>query len=89
MAVVPIPTAYRLARWLDVEALRIVAEVRNASAANTIGSIYRASIARGCDETAAAADARQARAYLVGRIKQIEDMLASPPPYEYREVGHG
>lgn len=89
MTVIPIPSAYRLARWLDIEALRIAAGVRNASVANTIGSIYRASIVRGCDEAAAAADARQARAYIVARIEQIEGILASPPPYEHREARNG
>ncbi|MGB6078066.1 MAG: hypothetical protein WBF99_01255 [Xanthobacteraceae bacterium] len=89
MAVVPIPSRHRLARWLDNEALRIAAGVRNASIENTVGTIYRASIVRGCDEGAAGVDARQARAYIVARIEQIEDMLSSPPPYNYREVGNG
>ncbi|WP_416797297.1 hypothetical protein [Ciceribacter azotifigens] len=89
MAVVPLPATYRLARWLDREALRIRAGVKNATIENAANSTYRAARSRGCDDAAATADAEQVIAYLQARIAQLDDLLSSPLPYDIGRVHNG
>lgn len=78
MSVVPIPTVRRQRAWLDREALRIAADVRTASVANVVNSVWRGHNMAGIDPGAAEADTEEVLAYLTARIEQIAALLKEP-----------
>lgn len=88
-AVIPIPTTYRLASWLDREAMRIHAGVKNATVESVANSAYRAARSRGCDAAAAATDAQRVIAYLETRIGQLDDLMSHRLPFDLARAQHG
>lgn len=86
MSVLALPTIHAQRRWLDREALRLKAGVTGADIEKVIGSIFRGRVAQGVPPEIATKDAEDARAYVLWRIEQLDELLSLGPWPGWRRV---